>query len=127
MLIINTLKSFYIDNDSKIIRMGNFKNSAKEIEYEDDTLILLFESIKEPISKEDLIAMEALNRDVLEANINSVDEVKEEKALDPEKEVEETPVEVKEEKKVNKIELSDEFRDLARYFRLSIRSPKKSE
>ena len=55
MLIINTLKSFYIDNDSKIIRMGNFKNSAKEIEYEDDTLILLFESIKEPISKEDLI------------------------------------------------------------------------
>ena len=55
MLIINTLKPFYIDKDSKIIRMGNFKNSAKEIEYEDDTLILLFESIKEPISKEDLI------------------------------------------------------------------------
>ena len=55
MLIINTLKPFYIDKDSKIIRMGNFKNSAKEIECEDDTLILLFESIKEPISKEDLI------------------------------------------------------------------------
>ena len=55
MLIINPLKPFYIDKAKKIIRMGNFKNLAKEIEYEDDNFIKLFEAAKVPITKVDLI------------------------------------------------------------------------
>ena len=43
MLILNPLKPFYIDKKNKIIRMGNFKNAAKEIEYEDESFIQLFE------------------------------------------------------------------------------------
>ncbi len=55
MLVINPLKPFYVDRTKKIIRMGNFKNSAKEIEYEDDNFVKLFENVKEPISKGELI------------------------------------------------------------------------
>ncbi len=55
MLIINPLKPFYKDVKNKLIRMGNFKENAKEIVYEDDSLEKLFENLKEPISKEDLI------------------------------------------------------------------------
>ena len=74
------------------------------------------------VSKDDLIAMEALNRDVLEANIENVEEVKETPAVEEEKteEVEEIKEEKEEEKEVRRIALSDEFRELARYFRLSI-------
>ena len=55
MIIINSLKPFYIDKKNKIIRMGNFKDNAKEIEYDDNNILLLFESLKEPITKKDLI------------------------------------------------------------------------
>ena len=74
------------------------------------------------VSKDDLIAMEALNRDVLEANIENVEDIKEEPVIEEEKteEVEEIKEEKEEKKEVRRIALSDEFRDLARYFRLSI-------
>ncbi len=55
MIIINSLKPFYVDKKNKVIRMGNFKENAKEIEYEDETILLLFDSLKIPISKEDLV------------------------------------------------------------------------
>ena len=55
MLIINSLKPFYVDKENKLIRMGNFKDTAKEIEFEDDSLIILFNNVLNPISKEDLI------------------------------------------------------------------------
>ena len=53
MLIINSFKPFYIDKENKVIRMGNFKDSGKEIEYEDDSLIKLFNMLSEPIERED--------------------------------------------------------------------------
>lgn len=55
MLIINPLKPFYKNVDDKIIRMGNFKDTGKEIFYEDDMLIKLFEIIKKPITKKEII------------------------------------------------------------------------
>ena len=69
MLIINPLKPFYIDKENKIIRMGNFKNKAKEIEFEDDSLIKLFNYVLNPISREELI-----KRIVSETEL-SVDEI----------------------------------------------------
>lgn len=55
MLIINPLKPFYDDKDNNCLRMGNFKNTAKEICYSDDSLVELFRFLKSPIEKEDLI------------------------------------------------------------------------
>lgn len=36
MLILNTTKPFYVDKINKVVRMGNFKETGKEIEYEND-------------------------------------------------------------------------------------------
>lgn len=55
MIIINPLKPFYIDKKNKIIRMGNFKDFGKEIEFEDDSLVKLFRLISKPILKDNLI------------------------------------------------------------------------
>lgn len=57
MLVINKLKPFYIDKNKKVVRMGNFKNSAKEIEYEDEKFLEVFENIKKPIDKDELISV----------------------------------------------------------------------
>ena len=55
MLIINPLIPFYIDERNKKIRMGNFKGTGKEIEYEDEVLLYLFKFLEQPIEKEKLI------------------------------------------------------------------------
>ena len=55
MLVINLLKPFYINEVEKTIRMGNFKDTAKEIQYETDNFITLFKYLKTPISKKNLI------------------------------------------------------------------------
>lgn len=55
MLIINPLKPFYKNTEEKIIRMGNFKDTGKEINYEDDSLIKLFEIIRKPTSREKIV------------------------------------------------------------------------
>lgn len=55
MLIINKNKPFYIDYKNKIIRMGNFPDTGKEIEYEDDTILSIFKNIQNPILIDDLI------------------------------------------------------------------------
>lgn len=64
MLILNPLKPFYIDKKNKIIRMGNFKNAAKEIEYEDESFVQLFEYVKTPITKTELITKLTKNFDL---------------------------------------------------------------
>lgn len=56
MLILNPLKPFYENVKEKKIRMGNFKDSALEIEYEDDSLKYMIECLKKPIEKEKLIS-----------------------------------------------------------------------
>lgn len=55
MIIINKNKPFYIDNINKIIRMGNFTDTGKEIEYEDESILSIFNNIQNPISINDLI------------------------------------------------------------------------
>ncbi len=55
MLIMNPTKPFYIDKKNKVIRMGNFKYIGKEIEYEDEVFIKLFDYLKKPIKKKELI------------------------------------------------------------------------
>ncbi len=55
MLIINKNKPFYIDNINKIIRMGNFTDTGKEIEYDDEGILSIFNNIQKPISINDLI------------------------------------------------------------------------
>jgi hypothetical protein len=83
------------------------------------------------VNREDQIAMDSLNHDILEAGIlnegNTKEEVKAEEENEEKEEVEEvaTPEEeAKEEKapveKENHVVLDEEFVDLARYFRLSI-------
>lgn len=55
MLIINPLKPIYIDYVKQVIRMGNFKYNGKELEYEDNDFIKIFEIAKVPISIDNLI------------------------------------------------------------------------
>lgn len=55
MLIINKTKPFYINKNKKYIRMGNFKNTGKEINYEDDNILSIFKYIQTPISKSNLV------------------------------------------------------------------------
>ena len=56
MIVINKLKPLYIDKENKIIRMGNFKDTGKEICYEDDSLLVIFKNCGNGVSKEDLIS-----------------------------------------------------------------------
>lgn len=55
MVIINKNKPFYIDNINKIIRMGNFTGTGKEIEYDDEGILSIFNNIQSPIAINDLI------------------------------------------------------------------------
>ncbi len=55
MIVINPSKPFYINKKNKIVRMGNFKETGKEIEYEDNKFLTIFEYIKEPIEYNDLV------------------------------------------------------------------------
>ncbi len=70
MLIINPLKPFYKNINEKIIRMGNFKDTGKEINYEDDSLIKLFECVKKPISREKIIEKLEKNTKLSSQEIN---------------------------------------------------------
>ena len=51
MIIINKNKPFYIDKKNKVIRMGNFTGTGKEIEYDDESLLSIFNNVQKPISK----------------------------------------------------------------------------
>lgn len=55
MLILNTTKPFYVDKVNKIVRMGNFKETGKEIDYEDEIFLSLINNLKEPIEENELI------------------------------------------------------------------------
>ena len=55
MLIINKIKPFYLNKKDKIIRMGNFKNDGKELNFEDDSLIYMFKKLEKPIEREKLV------------------------------------------------------------------------
>lgn len=55
MIIINPSKPFYIDKHHKVIRMGNFADTGKEIEFNNEILITLFQKLINPIEKNELI------------------------------------------------------------------------
>ncbi len=55
MIILNPLKPFYIDKINKTVRMGNFKDTGSEIQYEDESFLTIFKYVKSAISKEELI------------------------------------------------------------------------
>lgn len=55
MLILNPLKPIYKDLSNNLIRIGNFKNHAKELYCDDDSVIKLFDLLQKPINKRDLI------------------------------------------------------------------------
>ena len=55
MLIINKNKPIYIDKNKKIIRMGNFPETGKELFYQDNNIITIFNNIQQPIEKNKLI------------------------------------------------------------------------
>lgn len=54
-LIINPSKPFYINKNSSNIRMGNFKETGKEIDFEDDIICNIFKYLKEPREYENVI------------------------------------------------------------------------
>lgn len=53
-IILNPTKPFYKNTHEKNIRMGNFKETGKIIEYEDEYFTQIFELLKEPIEYEKL-------------------------------------------------------------------------
>lgn len=72
MLILNPLKPFYIDKNDKKIRMGNFKNTGKELYYDNDNFIKILDFLKEPISKEELINKILEQTNVLKEDIINI-------------------------------------------------------
>lgn len=54
-LIINPSKPFYINKISKNIRMGNFKETGKEIDFEDEVICDIFKYLKEPKDYENVV------------------------------------------------------------------------
>ena len=82
MLIINPIKPLYINKKNKLIRMGNFKDTGKEIQFEDESLISLFNTAKEPISKNELIDVVNKNTKIPKEEIaKAVDYLLDEKFL----------------------------------------------
>lgn len=55
MLVLNPVKPFYLDKNNKILRMGNFKETGKEINYEEESFLSLINNLKEPIDENDLV------------------------------------------------------------------------
>ena len=55
MIRLNPYKPLYIDKENKIIRMGNFKTNGKEIFFENNKIIDIFENLRYPISRKDLV------------------------------------------------------------------------
>ena len=54
-LIINPSKPFYINKISKNIRMGNFKETGKEIDFDDEVICDIFKYLKEPKDYENIV------------------------------------------------------------------------
>ena len=71
MIILNKNKPFYIDKKNKVIRMGNFTGTGKEIEYEDESLLSIFNNLKNSISINDLIKIVNIETGVNEEEIKS--------------------------------------------------------
>ena len=72
MLILNTTKPFYVDKINKVVRMGNFKETGKEIEYQSDVFLLLIENLKEPINEEKLIEKVSKETNVSKSELKDV-------------------------------------------------------
>ena len=75
MLIINkNTPPFYIDNINKIIRMGNFTDTGKEIEYDDEGILSIFNNIQKPTLINDLINKvneeTSINKEEIKSAIN---------------------------------------------------------
>lgn len=54
-VIINKNKPFYHNETHNKIRMGNFKETAKELEYEDKSVLSIFRNVRKPIEYNKLI------------------------------------------------------------------------
>lgn len=72
MLILNTTKPFYVDKINKIVRMGNFKETGKEIEYENEVFLALIENLKEPINEKELVERVFKETNVSKSELKSV-------------------------------------------------------
>lgn len=72
MLILNTTKPFYVDKINKVVRMGNFKETGKEIEYQSDVFLLLIENLKESINEEKLIEKVSKETNVSKSELKDV-------------------------------------------------------
>ena len=72
MLLINPFKPFYVDEQNKILRMGNFENTGKEIEYEDINFLKIFEYLKQPTSKTDLVNLMCKETGTSKKEINEI-------------------------------------------------------
>lgn len=72
MLILNTTKPFYVDKINKVVRMGNFKETGKEIEYQSDVFLSLIENLKEPINEEKLIEKVSKETNVNKSELKDV-------------------------------------------------------
>lgn len=72
MLILNTTKPFYVDKINKVVRMGNFKETGKEIEYENDAFLSLIDNLKEPINEEKLIEKVSKETNVSKSELKDV-------------------------------------------------------
>lgn len=72
MLILNTTKPFYVDKINKVVRMGNFKETGKEIEYQSDVFLSLIENLKEPINEEKLIEKVSKETNVSKSELKDV-------------------------------------------------------
>lgn len=72
MLILNPLKPIYKNVNNNLVRMGNFKNHAKELVCDNDSVIKLFDLLQKPISKRKLIEqMVIILNDVKQSEIEN--------------------------------------------------------
>ena len=54
-IYLNPTRPFYVDKINKVIRMGNFPDTGKEINFEDNNFLIIIDLLKEPIDKNKVI------------------------------------------------------------------------
>ena len=72
MLILNPVKPFYVNNKDKIVRMGNFKETGKEIEYDNDTFLFLINNLKKPIERKKLLEIVSEKAKISTLEVDSI-------------------------------------------------------
>lgn len=72
MLILNPGKPFYVNNKDKIVRMGNFKETGKEIEYDNDDFLYLIENLERPIERKKLLEIVSKKAKISTLEVDSI-------------------------------------------------------